>query len=468
MKKVEKYIQKYGMITAEDKVIAGISGGADSVCLFYVLLELQKTVNFEFIAVHINHQLRGADADADEHFVQELCEKNGIKLEIFHQDVVSIAKKRKQSFEEAGRIVRREAFEETMRKYGGTKIALAHHQNDNAETLLMNLARGTGLKGLCGIRPVNGIYIRPLLCMTRREIETYLKERGTAYREDATNSDTTYTRNGLRHLVIPVLEDKVNVQAVRHMNEMMEQICELEEYMEMQTDVAWEACVSCEGEKNFLLSEEPFRKYPEVLQKRLVRRCIEKLEGGLKDSGQVHVRQILDLFEKQSGRCVDLPGNIQAKRGYDGVSIQRKQEQLQEEWKQELVVPGENHFPEKKLTIYCEILEKKEEFFMQNIPQKTYTKWFDYDIIKTSLCVRTKKAGDKIVVKRGQSQKLKSWFINEKIPAEQRGELLLLADGSQILWVIGHRMSSAYQVTESTQRILQVKITEEKEDGRQD
>lgn len=468
MKRVEKYIQKYDMITTEDKVIAGISGGADSVCLFYVLLELQKKINFEFIAVHVNHQLRGADADADERFVQELCEKHGVKFEVFHQDVVSISKKRKQSFEEAGRAVRREAFEETMRKYGGTKIALAHHQNDNAETLLMNLSRGTGLKGLCGIRPVNGVYIRPLLCMNRREIEHYLKERGEGFCEDATNSDTKYTRNSLRHLVIPVLEDKVNVQAVRHMNEMMEQICELEAYMEMQTDAAWEECVSCEGNEQFLMKKEAFQKYPEILQKRLIRRCIEKLGGGLKNIGQVHVEQILDLFEKQSGRRLDLPENVQVRREYESVRIQKKQEEQQVEWRQELIIPGENHLPEKNLTITCKLLEKNDDFFTQNIPQKNYTKWFDYDIIKSSLCVRTKKAGDRIAVKRGQSQKLKSWFINEKIPAQKRGELLLLADRDQILWIIGYRMSSAYQITESTQRILQVEITEEKENGRQD
>ena len=132
MKKIAEYIKKHDMITTEDKIIAGISGGADSVCLFFVLLELREKSGIEFIAVHINHGLRGEGADADEEFVRSLCEKYGIKIEIFHKDVVSIARKRKQSFEEAGRDVRRAAFREVMQKYGGTKIALAHHQNDNA------------------------------------------------------------------------------------------------------------------------------------------------------------------------------------------------------------------------------------------------------------------------------------------------------------------------------------------------
>lgn len=483
MKRVEEYIQKTGMITTEDRIIAGISGGADSVCLFFVLLEMQKKQGIDFIAVHVNHQLRKESADADENFVKKLCEKYGIKLEVFHRDVVSIAKNRKQSFEEAGRAVRREAFEETLKKYNGTKIALAHHQNDNAETLLMNLARGTGLKGLCGIRPVNGIYIRPLLCMSRGEIEEFLRKREESFCVDETNSDTNYTRNCLRYQVIPVLEDRVNVQAVRHMNEAMEQLSELEEYMDEQTRSAWESCI-CEMENGLFLDKAAFENYPVLLRKMLIRKCVEQMDGGLRDIGQIHILQILELFEKQCGRRMDLPGRIQAYRRYEGILLQKKdlsendkkQEQLKScrnrieepEWKQELVVPGENKICERNLTIVCKLFPKSDDFSIQNIPQKSYTKWFDYDIIKSSLCVRTKKSGDRIIINKGQSKKLKSWFINEKIPADMRGKVLLLADGDQIMWIIGHRMSSAYQITEQTRQILQVEITEEKKNGRQD
>lgn len=483
MKRVEKYIQKTGMIQTKDRVIAGISGGADSVCLFFVLLELKKKLGIEFIAVHINHQLREEAADEDEHFVAQLCEKYGIKLEIFHKDVVSIAKKRKQSFEEAGRAVRREAFEETLRKYHGTKIALAHHQNDNAETLLMNLSRGTGLKGLCGIRPVNGIYIRPLLCMSRSEIEAFLEERGQTFCTDETNYDTVYTRNSLRHQVIPVLEEKVNPKAVRHMNETMEQLCELEAYMTEQVEILWKQCV-CEKEDGVLIPKEAFQKQPVLLKKMLIRKCMESLDGGLRDVGQIHILQILELFEKQSGRQLDLPKKMQAYRRYEGVFLQKRKENSEDPeqkkkvsrtgentiqepaWSQELIIPGETKIPERNLTIRCKVFPKGDDFSLKNIPQKGYTKWFDYDIIHSSLCVRTKRAGDKIIINKGQSKKLKSWFINEKIPAESRGDVLLLAEKEQILWIIGHRMSNGYQITEQTQRILQVEITEEEKNGR--
>ena len=156
MKKIRDFIEKHQLIIPEDHIIAGISGGADSVCLFFVLLDIRARQGVPFTAVHVNHGLRGEAADGDEAFVRELCEKYGVPLEVFRVDLESIAKKRKQSLEESGRNVRREAFEQVCDRCKGTKIALAHHRNDNAETLLWNLSRGTGLAGMCGIRPENG------------------------------------------------------------------------------------------------------------------------------------------------------------------------------------------------------------------------------------------------------------------------------------------------------------------------
>lgn len=173
--KVRKYVEKWGMLNAEDKVIAGVSGGADSVCLLLMLMELKKEKGFELAVVHVHHGIRGNAADADESYVRNLCEEIGVFLYTYHEDVVSVAKKRKQSIEEAGRDIRRQCFEQAMSDFGGTKIALAHHKDDNVETLILNLARGSALRGLGGMRPVSGAYIRPLLCLRRVEIETYLK-----------------------------------------------------------------------------------------------------------------------------------------------------------------------------------------------------------------------------------------------------------------------------------------------------
>lgn len=476
MEKVSKFIEKYHMIVNGDKVIAGISGGADSVCLLFVLLELRKRLGIEIVAVHVNHGIRGDSARADEDFTVELCREHGIKCAVYHENVESIAKKRKQSVEEAGRNVRREALEKTFQEERGTKIAMAHHQNDNAETLLMNLARGAGLQGLGGIRPVNGKIIRPLLCLNRKEIEDYLGEIGCGWCQDETNDEDVYTRNRLRHLVIPVLEQQVNAGAVQHMNEAMEQIRLAWEYMEEQTKRVWDSCVTVGPDGTVRIRKASYDGQPEVIRRSLVRKCLAKAAGAEKNISMVHVEAVMDLMGKQSGRSRNLPYSVQAVRNYDGVALKKETETVQNQSGKEadsvqyiLNVPGITEIKELNLTICSRILEKSKDFSVNQIPQKNYTKWFDYDIIKGILTVRTRRPGDSLVIDtKGRRQKLKSYFINEKIPADERGKLPLITDEEQILWVLGYRISSACLVTDKTNRVLEIKVTEEKRNVRED
>ncbi len=485
MKRVEDFIEKYHMIARGDRVIAGVSGGADSVCLFFMLLELKEKMGFDMTAVHVHHGLRGESADRDEQFVRTLCSQYQIPLEVFRVDLESIAKKRKQSLEEAGRIVRREAFESVCQKYGGNKIALAHHQNDNAETMLWNLARGTGLDGLGGIRPVNGKFIRPLLCMSRKEIEAYLDERKQSYCTDETNAETDYTRNKLRHLVLPILEEQVNSAAIRHMNETMEQMWELQEYMQKQTGHAYRQCVQEhfpkeEKEEHWIqIRQDSFEELPGLIKKMVIRKGLEEVGGRKKDLSHIHVDVVLELMGKQVGRSLDLPYDMCAERNYEGIRLKKagrhkhmdcgeKTISREEENRlpMELIIPGEQVLEAQNLVIRCKILEKPEDFLINDIPQKVYTKWFDYDIIKSSLFIRTRQTGDNIVIdEKGHQKKLKNWFVDEKIPKESRDSQLLIADGSQIVWILGRRMSSAYQVRESTKRILQMEVESYKSDG---
>ncbi|RHV07619.1 tRNA lysidine(34) synthetase TilS [Firmicutes bacterium OM07-11] len=477
MKRIEKFIQKYHMLTCGDKVIAGVSGGADSVCLFLMLLELRKKIGFDLIAVHVHHGLRGEAADQDQRFVEALCEQHRIPLEIFRVNLESIAKKRKQSLEEAGRMVRREAFDSVCQKYGGNKIALAHHQNDNAETLLWNLSRGTGLDGLGGIRPVNGKFIRPLLCMNRKEIEEYLAKRKQSYCIDETNAGTDYTRNKLRHLVLPILEEQVNSAAVRHMNETMEQIWELQEYMQEQVEAAYQECVQEHSEKAcwIQIQQNSFETFPELIKKMVIRKGMEQVGGKKRDLSHKHVDVMMELMNKQVGRTLDLPYEMHAKRNYEGIRLEKqrtysfgeeKKAEIMQECMSELNIPGETILADRNLKLRCKILEKPKNLSIKDIPQKIYTKWFDYDIIKSSLYIRTRQAGDNIVIdEKGHQKKLKSWFVDEKIPKEVRDSQLLLAENNDILWVLGHRMSQAYQVKQSTKWILQIEVETYKSDG---
>lgn len=477
MKRIEKFIQKYHMLTCGDKVIAGVSGGADSVCLFLMLLELREKIGFDLIAVHVHHGLRGEAADQDQRFVEALCEQHRIPLEIFRVNLESIAKKRKQSLEEAGRMVRREAFDSVCQKYGGNKIALAHHQNDNAETLLWNLSRGTGLDGLGGIRPVNGKFIRPLLCMNRKEIEEYLSKRKQSYCIDETNAGTDYTRNKLRHLVLPILEEQVNSAAVRHMNETMEQIWELQEYMQEQVEAAYQECVQEHSEKAcwIQIQQNSFETFPELIKKMVIRKGMEQVGGKKRDLSHKHVDVMMELMNKQVGRTLDLPYEMHAKRNYEGIRLEKrrtyssgeeKKAEIMQECMSELNIPGEIILADRNLKVRCKILEKPKNLSIKDIPQKIYTKWFDYDIIKSSLYIRTRQAGDNIVIdEKGHQKKLKSWFVDEKIPKEVRDSQLLLAENNDILWVLGHRMSQAYQVKQSTKWILQIEVETYKSDG---
>ena len=477
MKRIEKFIQKYHMLTCGDRVIAGVSGGADSVCLFLMLLELREKIGFDLIAVHVHHGLRGEAADQDQRFVEALCEQHRIPLEIFRVNLESIAKKRKQSLEEAGRMVRREAFDSVCKKYGGNKIALAHHQNDNAETLLWNLSRGTGLDGLGGIRPVNGKFIRPLLCMNRKEIEEYLAKRKQSYCIDETNAGTDYTRNKLRHLVLPILEEQVNSAAVRHMNETMEQIWELQEYMQEQVEAAYQECVQEHFEKAcwIQIQQKSFETFPELIKKMVIRKGMEQVGGKKRDLSHKHVDVMMELMNKQVGRTLDLPYEMHAKRNYEGIRLEKqrtysfgeeKKAEIMQECMSELNIPGETILADRNLKLRCKILEKPKNLSIKDIPQKIYTKWFDYGIIKSSLYIRTRQAGDNIVIdEKGHQKKLKSWFVDEKIPKEVRDSQLLLAENNDILWVLGHRMSQAYQVKQSTKWILQIEVETYKSDG---
>lgn len=466
LEKVRIYAEKWQMLTSEDGVIVGVSGGADSVCLLLVLLELQKEIGFKIVAVHVNHGLRGEDADADEAFVKRFCEECGVPLETCFADVEAIAKERKQSTEEAGRAVRRECFEQIRVKYNGTKIALAHHQNDNAETFLFRLARGTGLKGLGGMAPVKDEYIRPLLCVERSEIETYLEERGVSYCTDATNESDVYTRNLIRNQILPRMEQGINARTVEHISKTMERMREIQNYLEEQVQDYFAQCVKFSN-MGYLLSEEMYQGIPDVIKQLVIKEILVRISGKEKDLEEIHLRQTEELFNKQTGRKIDLPYQMEAKRVYEGVEIYQK-EVVESEPEKEIfwdLQKTEAIYQWKNKKICCRILNKMQ--IDGETLEKSHTKRFDCDIIRNGISFRTRRMGDYITIHPdGRTQKLKTYFINEKVPQKERDKILLVADGSHILWIVGYRVSSLYQTNENTNCVLEIHIDEGEENGR--
>lgn len=462
------------MIEKGDVVVTGVSGGADSVCLLFMLHKMQQRLGFQVVACHVNHGLRGKDADADETYVKELCSTLHVPLEVFHENVELISRNRKQSTEEAGREVRAEDFEKVCMQYKGSKIAAAHHQDDNAETLLLNVARGTGLRGLCGIRPVRGKWIRPLLCLNREEIESWLREKGIEWCSDVTNEEDDYTRNRVRHHILPAMEQQINQKTVMHLNELSRQAREIWEYLDEKTEAAWKRCVK-EKNSDFVLSKAEYDRLPAAVQTLLLRRCICEAAETERDIGTIHVEMVRALFEKQTGRMANVPGGVSVHRVYEGLCFRKqradgaglgKQETWDPVW---LSVPGETYLPATNQTVVCTLHEAEERIHGKEIPQKSYTKCFDYDIIKYGLCARTRRSGDYLTTgEKNGRQKLKSYFVNEKVPREERADRLLIADGSHIVWIPGMRMSSEYRLRDGTKKILMIKITEGKNDGRED
>lgn len=461
LQKIELYIRKYHMIDTKDHIIAGVSGGADSICLLMVLLQLKEKLGFTISVVHVEHGIRGSDSLADAAFVRHFCGQRGIACHIYHYAVPEYAKAHGMGEEEAGRRLRYASFGAEKKAYEGyhasfsaekgnydggadrVKIATAHHLDDNGETMLFHLARGSGISGLAGIAPVYGDIIRPLLCVSRMEIEQYLEQAGQAYCMDATNDSDVYARNKIRHQLMPILR-QINSQAARHMYQAAEELREVDAYINKQAQKKLHEC--CKSEENGVLIEAaPFERQELVLQKEMLHCLLVKLEGG-RDITRKHIHELLALFEKQAGRQVHLPRGWVARRCYEGVWLY---DGKKEKSGAELAIDMPQQF---SFRVFEDFSNK-----LSQISKKKYTKCFDYDKIKFGFCIRNRLPGDYLVINdSGCRQKLKKYFVNEKIPAKEREQLLLLADGSHIMWVVGHRISSFYKVDAYTRRILEV------------
>ena len=458
LQKVFAYIEQHHMIESDDHVIAGISGGADSVCLFFVLLEYQKKKNFSLEVLHVEHGIRGSESRADADFVKRLCQQYGIVFTMEAVNIPQIAQETGESEEEAGRRIRYEIFARKAAACNGGKIAVAHHENDQAETMLMNLIRGTGLKGITGIQPVRDNIIRPMLCLNREEIENFLRQKNQSFCTDLTNQELVYTRNRLRHEVIPVLKE-LNPEAVSHMCQASVRFLQAEDYLRQQTLLEEKDCVQRTGNEILLRQDTFQKKHPEI-QMRILHKILAEAAGAAKDIQAVHMNQLLTLFQKQNGKQVMLPYGLCGIRCYEGIKLKRMKP-IDGPGTESLQTMSLAEAEEKQL-IQMEILG--EPLKPWEIPKKKYTKCLDYDKMEKGLQIRHRRAGDYLIIDdAGHRKKLKDYLINEKVPAEQRDKIFLLADGSHIVWVIGYRISEAAKVTEKTSRILKIQFNGGKE-----
>ncbi len=465
--KVKAYIDKYHMISPGDTVVAGVSGGADSICLFVMLCRLMEEKEFRLAVVHVNHGIRD-EAGEDAAYVEGLCNKRGIPFFLVQKDVRAYAEQKRLSEEEAGREVRYRAFEEALEEWGGRgKIAVAHNANDRAETMLFHLFRGTGLTGAAGIRPVRGNVIRPILCLEREEIEDYLRKKEVPFCIDRTNLEDTYTRNRIRSHILPFAQERICAGAVGHMCEAADIFLETDEYIRRQGQKAYEGCIMQASEDKVVLDARKLAEEEGLIRKRVLMQCLETLAAGRKDIASVHIKELEQLLQKQGSKELSLPYRWKARKEYGRLVLFRGEGEgkgekpdgipvFLEDGACRIEVPGLG-------TVSFSVLKKENLPIFWRKPQiiseKTYTEWLDYDRITKALMFRTREPGDYLTINKELCRKkLKNYMIEEKIPRSKRGSLYVLAEGSHIIWVPGYRISEYYKITEQTKHILKVQL----------
>lgn len=437
---VEKKLRQEQLVQAGQSVAVALSGGRDSVCLLHILKELAPRLPFRLSAVHIHHGLR-TEADADEAFCRQLCQSWQIPLQVYRVDVPSRVRETGETVEEAARVLRYEAFETLIREQGAERIALAHHQQDQAETVLLHLLRGSALTGLCGMQPRRLPYIRPLLEVPRAEIEAYISRHGLSYVEDASNQDTAYRRNHIRRQLLPLLQQEYNPEIVRTLAQMAAQLQEEEAYLESLVPE-----VPADG-----LSVEWLHRYPINLQKRILRRWLKE-KGLRQDVQQIHVQKLLDLAKGQTGRSLSLPKGLTVEKTYDILNIHRS---IPNPALSQGVPVLSQGFPSFTME-WIPIQRARQEWDSPDVvPALPEEKWLRADELRQPVW-RTRRPGDYIMAAGGR-KKLKDFMIDEKIPRAERESLPLLADGAHVLWVYGYRISDGVKITQNTQRVLHVR-----------
>ena len=446
LKAMQKTIRQYNMLAPGDKVLVGFSGGADSVVLLSALMALREEWGISLCAAHINHNLRSA-AGHDEEFARLFCDERDIPLAVFQADVAGFAASEKLGTEEAGRVLRYKYLHEGLAKFGAAKIALGHHADDNAETILLSLFRGAGLKGLCGIPPVNGQIIRPLLEVSRENIEAYAHENGLKYVIDETNNESDYSRNYIRNKIMPAVHEHFGGGVAATMTRNALWMREDEEFLSAATKEAYykltgAACpaygVPPSAHKitfpiNELLSQPP------AITGRIIRHAITILRvEALKDIQSTHIQSILDIAQGETGREAHLPGFI-AKREYADLILSLPAYDAQTDFN----YPLYPDIPVNTSTISAVLTLQSPK----KLAKSHCTQAFNYDKVDGVLELRTRRPGDKIALAGTGTKKLQDYFTDTKTPKSQRDQIPLLADGSNILWIMDkhNRTGAAYE-----------------------
>ena len=447
-----------------ETVLVAVSGGADSLALLYGLHALRQKLNCHLHVVHLNHCLR-PDANADADFVRQHAEHLSLPYTIQQVDVFHLAKQWKRSVETAGRRARYQFYNAVCSETDATKVALGHHQDDTAETVLMNLMRGTGSTGLKGITPVRDTkFIRPLIGFTRQKIEAFLTSISIGPRHDSTNTDTRYLRNRIRHELIPTLENNYNPNIKAALSRTADVLSAESEYLDTVARAAFETCQIQVSKETIILDRRKFQQHHTALQRRILRQSVTEIFGDVSDLYFAHCEAMLSLIEGEAPNAVlPLPNDLRFRRAYQRLIFERKTIEIGS-FSYPIAAPGKTFIKALNAEITAELADGTSNR-TSTLPDGKFEAIFDYQKLRKAfaepfseaipLIIRNRRQGDRFQPYGMQGRKkIKDFFIDAKVPRHERNNIPLLVCGDRVLWVIGYTTHESFKIEPHTQHYL--------------
>ncbi len=483
---VRRVIDRYGLLLPEETVVVGVSGGPDSLCLLHILNRLCDECRIGLHVAHLNHRIRGREADADAAFVAKLAEEWGLPYTVEARDVPALAKEEKLSLEEAARRVRYTFLAEVAERVGAKRIAVGHNADDQTESVLMHWLRGAGLAGLRGMLPATPLsdyrlleerdkeqeaftLIRPLLEVTRADVEAYCAEHNLQPRFDRSNLDTTYYRNRLRHELIPYLEG-YNPGIREVVRRSAKVIADDYAYLQAELDRFWAQVVVSESGEAIKFDLAAWQSLPASFQRSTLRRAIHRLRRSLRNINWIHVEDArLALLEKPAGTQVTLPRGLMLTMSYqtfvvadEGYVELPTDLPLLAVDSLPLAVPGTTRLPESQWRVEARLLSRSELPPGWEDNEDPWQAFLDHGVTGSELTLRRRRPGDRFqpLGLGGRQTTLREFMINVKIPARWRHLVPIVASPQHIVWLAGWRVDERARVTASTEPVLHLRFAQ--------
>jgi len=459
VEQLRETIRKYHMLSRGQTVLVAFSGGPDSTTLLHLLHSLRKEFQITVCAAHLNHGLRGAEAEQDERFAREFASHLGISIAVQRVDLAALVRRRRESVETVARDVRYEFLEEAARQIKANVVALGHNADDQVETVLLNAFRGAGTEGLAGIPPVRGLFVRPLIEVTRAEIERYCREHHLEPRQDSTNRLPEHRRNLMRLSIMPALEQYY--PALRtNLRRTADIVREDVRVLRAEADEALRTLASTLDSDRITLDLRRFRLLPPGLQRRVTREAIRAIKGDLVNVELVHVEAVRTLAASRiTGKRLVMPGGVSVFVRYNELTFTRPERApAREQFIRPLEVPGLTAIPELGMEISA-VLLRWEPGRQVHTTDPTIA-YLDYEVLPQPLAVRTRLLGDRFrPLGAPGTVKLQDFFVNAKVPWEQRARVPIVTAGNEIAWVAGYRIADFARITDATRLALRLGLT---------